>query len=412
MPPPLLLLIGSGPEPMRRSMLHSAATDTPLVLIDDAEPTWQIPYVVDYEVTDLRSLSGVVRAAETLARRWDIGGVLTFDEHHLMAAARLGERIGLPGNSVTSILATRDKATSRYRFAAADVPSAAFTWVHSVAAAASAVERLGDFPVVLKPSAHAGGTGVVRVNTLADLPAGWDVASEGATRQGAEGQGVLLEEYLNGGEVAVETVTEHGDTTAIAVIRKNVAFAPYFEASRHLVTASDPLLAQVAPFAAAAVRALDITHGVSDVEMKLTTTGPRLIEVNACLPGDRISDLVHLATGVDLTRAAAALASGNRPNLERTRDRSATIGMIYPPDDGVVAGLALRRGDNRHLKTLRWLCDTGDYVTLSPSPQTPNSSRAGFAIVTGDTPDQARTHLDDVLDRAVVNLGSAQSHTA
>ncbi|MFH0246359.1 ATP-grasp domain-containing protein [Streptomyces sp. HK10] len=409
---PMLLVIGSGPELMRRYMLEAAATDTPLLLIDDKEPTWQAPYIVDYEVTDLGDLSSVALAADSLARHWTIAGVLTFDEYHLMAAARLAELLGVPGNAPAAVGATRDKATSRQRFFSSDVPSAAFTWVHSLDAAASAAERLGGFPVVLKPTAHAGSIGVVRVDSIADLSAGWSIASAGAAHQGPEGQGVLLEEFLDGPEISVETVTEYGVTTAIAVTRKSVGFAPYFMETSHVVSADDPLLGEVAPIAAAALRAVGITHGVSHVEMKLTSDGPRLIEVNARLGGDRIGELVRYATGVDLARAAAALACGRSPNLEATRARSAAIGMIYPPADGIVTHRMLRPGDDKHLEQLHWLCNIGDRVTLAPSPHTPNNIRAGFAITTGDDAEAARRHLDEILARAVVEVRTPLTQAA
>ncbi|NED87458.1 carboxylase, partial [Streptomyces sp. SID11233] len=64
-----------------------------------------------------------------------------------------------------------------------------------------------------------------------------------------EGSGVLVEEYLAGPEVSVECVTHQGITTALAVTRKEVGFAPYFEETGHTVDAADPLLPEVAPVA-------------------------------------------------------------------------------------------------------------------------------------------------------------------
>lgn len=346
---PMLLVIGSAPELMRRYMLESAAAEHSVLLIDDEAPTWQLPYIVDFERTDLNDPARVIAAAEALARHWTIAGVLTFNEYLLVTTARVAEHLQLPGNTPTAVAAARDKATSRQLFAASEVPSAASTWVHSLAAAASASERVGGYPVVLKPAAHAGSIGVVRVDSITDLPALWDIASAGAAHQGPEGQGILLEEFLDGPEVSVETVTENGVTTAVAVTRKAVGFEPFFMEQAHLVIAGDPLLDDVAPVAAAALRAVGITHGVSHVEMKLTASGPRLIEVNARLGGDRIGQLVRHATGVDLAAAAADLAIGRTPDLTPTHTRSAAIGMIYPPADGTVTGLALRPHRHRHL---------------------------------------------------------------
>ncbi|MER6367208.1 ATP-grasp domain-containing protein [Streptomyces mirabilis] len=403
---PKLLVIGSAPELMRRYMLESAAAEHSILLIDDEAPTWQLPYIVDFEKTDLNDPASVIAAAEALVRHWTIAGVLTFNEYLLMTTARVAEHLQLPGNTPTAVASARDKATSRQLFAASDVPSAASTWVHSLAAAASAAERVGGYPVVLKPAAHAGSIGVVRVDSITDLPALWDIASAGAAHQGPEGQGILLEEFLDGPEVSVETVTENGVTTAVAVTHKAVGFEPYFMERAHLVITGDPLLDDITPIAAAALRAVGITHGVSHVEIKLTASGPRLIEVNARLGGDRIGQLVRHAMGVDLAAAAADLAIGRTPDLTPTHTRSAAIGMIYPPADGTVTELALypHPSDTHHLHELQWLCDIGDHVTLTPSSTEPNNIRAGFAIVTGDTACDVRRHLESVLGRAQVKV--------
>ncbi|MCX4515727.1 ATP-grasp domain-containing protein [Streptomyces sp. NBC_01619] len=408
---PMLLVIGSEPELMRRYMLESAAADNPLVLIDDQAPTWQRPYITDYETADLKDPAAVIAAGESLARRWTIAGVLTFNEYHVFATARLAARLHLPGNTPRTAAAARDKTASRQRFAASHVPSAAFARVHSLDAAAAAAERLGGYPVVLKPTGHAGSIGVVRVDNAADLPSSWAIASAGAALRGSEDQSVLVEEFLDGPEISVETVTQNGVTTAVAVTHKSVGFAPYFMEKSHLVIGGDLLLPQVAPIAEAALRAIGVSHGVSHVEMKLTDSGPRLIEVNARLGGDRIGELVRYATGVDLAKAAAALACGRTPSLKPASARSAAIGMIYPPTDGSITARGLRAGDDEHLHDLQWLCEVGDQVTLTPSSQTPNNIRAGFAIVTGNTGAEACRHLDDALERAVVEVRPAMVST-
>ncbi|MEU9267173.1 ATP-grasp domain-containing protein [Streptomyces sp. NPDC048251] len=409
---PMLIVIGSGPRPMRGYLLERTAADYPLLLINDVPLTWQKPYVIDHEVADLSDPVAVNAAAASLAMHWPIAGVVTWDEYHLMAVARLAECLGgRPGNTSAAVAAARDKATSRQRFAAAGVPSAASTWVHSLDAAASAAERVG-YPVVLKPAAHAGSIGVIRVDTIADLPTAWSIASAGAAHQGPEGQGVLVEEYLDGPEISVETVTHKGVTSAVAVTRKSLGFAPYFMETGHSVTAGDPLLYDVTPIATAALDAVGITHGVSHVELRLTTAGWKVIEVNARLGGDLIGELVRLATGISLPLASAALACGAVPNLRPTQQRSATIGMIYPPADGIITHRELRPGSDQHLERFQWLCDVGDLATLTPSSTTPNNIRSGFAVVSGDSAHEAHQHLADVLARADVKVTAGVPHAA
>ncbi|MFD3424241.1 ATP-grasp domain-containing protein [Streptomyces decoyicus] len=409
--PTMLLVVGSGPPLMRQYQFERAAADFPLLLINDKPLTWQHPYVVDHEVADLADPAALDAAADALAERWNLAGVVTWDEYYLLATARLADRFGLPGNSPDAALAARDKARSRQRFAAAGVPSAASTWIHSLEAAASAAERIG-YPVVLKPASHAGSVGVTRVDTIADLLRGWDIAAT-AAHEGPEDRGVLIEEYLDGPEVSVETVTYRGVTTPVALTRKSVGFAPYFLETAHSVTADDPLLETVAPLAARALEAVGITDGVSHVEMRFTADGPRVIEVNARLGGDLIGDLVRRATGVDLPRAAAAIACGKTPDLRATEHRSAAIGMLYPPADGIVTTRHLLPGlRGTHDEQFHWLCELGDHVSRTPSLQMPNSTRAGFAVVTDATIGQAQAHLADVLSRAVIEVHPTTRHAA
>jgi biotin carboxylase len=290
--------------------------------------------------------------------------------------------------------AGRNKATSRHLFAEHHVPSAKSTRVDTLDQATAAAQRTG-FPVVLKPASHAASIGVIRADTPEELPAAWAFASAGAGEQGPEGHGVLVEEYLVGPEISVECVTAGGRTTAVAVTRKEVGFAPYFEETGHTVTADDPLLPHVAPTAAKAVRALGITDGVQHVEMRLTASGPRLIEVNSRIGGDLIGTLVRLATGLDLPRIAADIACGNDPSLTPSAHRTAAIKILYPPADGTLTArhLAVDPGQQRPwLHQVAWLHDVGDRVALPPKGNA--GGRIGFLIVTADSPATARERLD------------------
>ncbi|WP_331726310.1 ATP-grasp domain-containing protein [Streptomyces sp. NBC_00470] len=415
MPRPHLLMIGSGPEIMRGYMLQAAAARHPILLIDTSAPTWQLPYIRDHVVvSDLSRTAAVAAAADALAGRQHIGGIVTYDEFQLLTTAKIAEHLALLANSPAAVRACRDKATSRERLAAADVPSADFTWVESLQEAVRAADRMG-FPVVLKPSSSAGSMGVTRADSVRDLARAWDVAIDGAAHQGFEGHsgGVLVEEYLDGPEISVETLTDQGITTPIAVTRKSLGYAPYFLETGHTVTGADPLLPAVAPTAAAALRALGITHGISHVEMRLTPSGPRIIEVNARLGGDRIGQLVHHATGIDLAGAAADLAMGHHPTLNPTRASTAAIGMLYPTSDGYLTQRSLqpgRPGDG--VEDFQWLCQPGVAVTLTPSSQHPNNTRVGFAVVTGATPEDARHNLSAALERAQIRVHSSAAHAA
>lgn len=390
---PVLIVIGGTNPVFRGYCLEQAAAGYPIALIDTKPPTWQQHLVVDHEVADTHDPAAVVTAGLALAERRTIAGVGTWDEYCLVPTAQLTARLGLPGNSVESMNASRNKAASRRLFAQHNVPSATSTRVDTLEEATTAASRTG-FPVVLKPASHAASIGVIRADRPEDLPAVWQFAAAGAGEQGPEGRGVLVEEYLVGPEISVECVTVGGLTTAVAVTRKEVGFAPYFEETGHTVTAGDPLLPRVAPTAAKAVRALGITDGVQHVEMRLTASGPRIVEVNSRIGGDLIGTLVRLAIGLDLPRIAADIACGNDPVLTPSAHRTAAIKILYPPADGTLTArhLAVDPGQQRPwLHQVTWLHDVGDRVALPPHGNA--NGRIGFLIITADSPATARERL-------------------
>ncbi|MFE3737781.1 acetyl-CoA carboxylase biotin carboxylase subunit family protein [Streptomyces sp. NPDC059134] len=402
---PLLIIVG-GTDPVLRGYCIEQAAAYPIALIDTKPPSWQQHLVVDHEVADTHDPEAVVAAGLALAARHCIAGVVTWDEYTLVPTAELAARLNVPGNSAAAMTACRDKATSRRLFDEHGVPSATSTRVDNLTAAKAAALRTG-FPVVLKPSSHAASIGVVRVDTPEELPGAWEFAAAGAGDQGPEGSGVLVEEYLSGPEISVECVTQHGVTTALAVTRKEVAFPPYFEEVGHTVSAGDPLLPEVAPVAVQAVRALGVTAGVQHVEMRLTASGPRIIEVNSRIGGDMIGQLVHLATGLDLPRIASDIACGQLPDLTPTAHSTAAIKIIYPPATGTLAkrDLSIRPGpEYPWLHQVTWLRDIGERVVLPPAGNLNTSSRVGFLIVTADSSEEAQDSLSCLTDALTLSV--------
>ncbi|MER7701585.1 ATP-grasp domain-containing protein [Kitasatospora sp. NPDC097605] len=322
-----------------------------------------------------------------------MSGVLTWDEYAQHSAARLAAAFGTFGNSEATAATCRNKAASRAAFAAAGVPSAASIRVDTLDQALAAAESIG-YPVVVKPAAGAGSIGVRRADGSSDLAD----AYARATAHADDGFGVLVEEHLDGPEVSVECVTALGVTMPVAVTRKSLGPAPYFEETGHSVEARDPLLALVGPVAVQALDAVGFANGVSHVEMRLVDGGstPRLIEVNGRLGGDLIPHLVREATGIDLPLAAADIALGLQPDLTATRRRAAAIHMAYAPATGgltrATANPALH--EQPWLERLVWEKQSGDHVALPPAGDL-GTARVAHLVATAATAEICLQHLAD-----------------
>nr|WP_186337978.1 MULTISPECIES: ATP-grasp domain-containing protein [Streptomyces] len=399
---PFVLVVSAGDETYRGYCLEQVAAAYDVVLLTGTEPSWEKPFIVDHTVVDLSDPAALLAGGRALAERHDLAGVVTWDEWYLVPTARLARALGLPSPSVEVMRACRNKATARTLFARHGVPSAASMRARTLLEAGLATMTLG-LPAVIKPAAFAGSIGVIRVDEPEELPAAFAFASAGASRS-REDTGVLVEEYLDGPEVSVECVTHCGVTTAVAVTRKHLGPAPYFDETGHTVDAADPLLPQVAPVAAAAVKALGITDGVQHVELRLVDGRPRLIEVNARIGGDMIGHLVRLATGIDLPRAAADIACGRAPNLTPTCSAAAGIRMLYPDASGPLTARHVNQPFAAHtpwLRQVQWIREIGDQLVLPPGGDL-FTARAGFYIVTGRTTDEVTERLDTAADEITV----------
>ena len=66
-----------------------------------------------------------------------------------------------------------------------------------------------------------------------------------------------------------------------------------------------------------AVKAIGIKSGPAHTEMKITTDGPKVIEIGARLGGDNITThLTPLSTGVDMVKCSIQIALGEKPSLD------------------------------------------------------------------------------------------------
>ena len=395
--PDAVLLIGSGDRLYREYVLAAMAREHRLVLLGPARATWQRPFVVDDAEVCLDDADAVLAVARACGERHALRGVLTYDETRVELAADLAQRLGIAHLDAGAAARCRDKLATRQALASAGVPSARAEHVHTLARARAAADAIG-YPVVVKPRALAGSIGVTRVDRAADLPAAFALASGSRLPGVAARDGVLVEEYLQGPEISVDCVVLDGRVQVANVARKRLGFAPFFEEIGHVVTsAGDAALAldDIRAVVTGAHAALGIDRAITHSELRLTPTGPRVVEVNARLGGDLIPYLGWLATGVDLASAAADVALGRTPDLRPTIDRTAAIRFFYPTSDATVRAVALDPAWERPawLDRFCWEVAPGDVLRLPPDGFI---SRLGFAIVTGAGERECEARLDEV----------------
>jgi biotin carboxylase len=292
------------------------------------------PYVetdrIDNIAVDTGDLDTVGAVCAGLGGR--IAGVTSSSEYFIAKAAVLARSAGLPYPVPEAVTAAQDKAVLRSRLRQAGLPSPPSGLAATPDEAVDIARRIG-FPVVVKPVVGSGSVGVRRcadavevksatADVLDAVPTAVHVPSSDA---------VLVEGYLNGPEYSVETFDEQ----VVGVTAKHLGQEPHFVETGHDFPAALPDSA-VADAAVAALRAVGLGWGAAHVEVRLTSSGPCVVEINPRLAGGMIPRVVQEATGVDLIACVVAKAVGRKPPLSADRARHAAIRFLLADRSGAL----------------------------------------------------------------------------
>lgn len=394
---PVLVVLSAGQSEYRREILARIADGYLLLLVSPEPVTWEAPYILDHEVVEAADTQGFIASALRFSERYPVAGVFTYDEWCIGTAARIGETLGLPHCAPAAAELCRDKWAARRALAAAGVPSAASQLVRTAPEALLAARRIG-FPVVVKPRGMSASFGVSLVSGPDEVsPAFGRAASVGLEHAWRHVSGVLVEEYLDGPEISVDSVVRGGIVEPCVFAQKLLGAAPHFEEIGHIVAAPElvaPGAGRIRNVVRAAHAALGLDDTVTHTELRLTAAGPRIVEVNGRAGGDLIPELGRLATGVDVCVAGADVAAGRAPDLAPTRRAVAGIRFFYADSPGVVQDLRFdgELASAPWLHRLTWLAGPG--ATVRPEAGRRYFARVGFAVVIAKTVPECRERLE------------------
>ncbi|MFF3015427.1 ATP-grasp domain-containing protein [Streptomyces sp. NPDC057939] len=236
-------------------------------------------------------------------------------------------------------------------------------------------------PAIVKSADAAGSQGVTVLARLQDADTAWRPAYEAPGKYArSAGRTVLLQQYIPGREYSVESFTQHGRTTHLAITTKTTTRGTHrVELAHTLPTQLPPPLKQaIHQETTKAVRAVGIRNGASHTEIIITPTGrPYVIEIAARIGAGHIGDLLHHALGVNPWTALLDIALGRPAHLTPSRHHHATVRFLTSPTAGrltAVTGLP-RPGPDTPLVRIR--ARPGDLV----GPAHTNAGRLGSLIV-------------------------------
>ena len=294
--------------------------DTPVAALPGTlkqhlEDYLQVPRILDDD--------DVVERVHSWLRGREVDRVLANWEVMVLTAARLRERLGVPGMSVDTVRGFRDKQVMKERVAAAGLRVPRSVRVRTIADVHTAADQIG-FPLILKPIAGAGSADTYRIESPAELDATLPKlrhVAEASCEEFVEGDEYTFDTVCIAGVPAFQNVAQYLPRPLAA--RTNEWISPIIITVRDL---TQPKLAGGLALGRGVLAALNMGDGFTHMEWFRKADGEVVFGEIGCRPGGaHLVDQMNYTCDIDLFREWARAVCFGTFAAPTTRKYNAAI---------------------------------------------------------------------------------------
>jgi len=314
-----ILILGAGE--MQLPIIFSAKELGCYIIVADHNPlALGLKHADKKLLISTNNIHGLIQAAVENK----IDGVLTTSDSPVKSVASICEKLKLSGPTINSASICTNKYLMRKHLAENQFLIPKFEIIY----AKESLKKIGFYPCVIKPVDSSGSRGVQKVNDYNELVNAYNLASQYSSTNS-----VIVEEFIDGNEYSIETLTQNNQTTVVAITEKTVIGdnGIFFVENRHIIPAelSSTISSAIKETVINLITTLNLVNSPSHTELKITPKGIYIIEVGARLGGDFItSSLVPLATGVNMLQNAINIALNIKINVDNTMNKYSGIQFI------------------------------------------------------------------------------------
>lgn len=269
-----------------------------------------------------------IESVMSAAKKHNIDAIMTLaSDMPIMTVAKVSKKLGLVGVDLDTAIKATNKSKMRESLKSFGVPVPLFYKVDSLDKCIKAVNKIKDkgYKCILKPADNSGSRGIV---LLPDFNEKTINIAYNYSKNNSRNKIVMVEEFMEGPEVSVETISVDGKCNIIQITDKITTGAPYFVEMGHSQPSQlpDSIKDKIKEITIAANKAIGIISGPSHTEIKITQNGPKIVEIGARLGGDNITThLTPLSTGVDMVESCIKIALGEKPDIRIKYDKASVI---------------------------------------------------------------------------------------
>ena len=320
--------------------LHAAGANVigigerPLDYLDSEVKSWLAEYVQVRSVVHEPSLLKAVKLIQSQV--W-VDRLEATIEAHIMPVAAVREATGIPGTSTRTAYLCRDKPGMKEALRKAGISCAQSTRAETPQDARDFAAAVG-YPLIVKPPAGAGASGTYKVRDEHGLER--VIAESGL----ADGHAVAIEEFIEGHEGYIDTLTINGEVRHEFITHY---YPNVLEAMRErwispqMVTTNRidaPGYAEVRQMTRDVIRILDIGTSATHMEWFFGAKGLKFSEIGCRPPGVGQWDVYNAANEFDLYfEWAHAIVNGDTHSRPSRRYAAGMI-ALRPDRDGRISG--------------------------------------------------------------------------
>ena len=355
---------------------------------------------IDFDDVDT-SLANILREAQ----KAPFTGILGSDDSTVELAASAAEQLGLPHNPPQAARLSRRKDLARAQLAVAGCPVPVHYLIDLDRSLQKQMAGL-PWPCVIKPLHLSASRGVIR----ADKPAEFIAACEriksiiSDSDDDFERTHLLVEDYIDGVEVAYEGYLHNGELTTLALFDKpDPLQGPYFEETIYVTPSQldETTQAGIRRRVAQACAAYGLSTGPVHAELRINKQDAWLLEVASRTIGGDCARTLDQGTDFNLEELTISLATGKPVNTQPPEEASGVM-MIPIKHAGIlrrVEGVSAARKVAHIEKVDIIIRDGNELIPLPEGNQYPGYifARGNSSSEVIDALREAHAHLNFVV---------------
>ena len=317
------------------------------------------------------------------------------------ALGKVCDRLGLTGLTEHAAILCGDKLRMKRAFQEYGVSTARFCEISSEADLKEALQTL-NLPVVIKATDLQGSNGIYICRTEEEAAAGFREAMKKTRRSQC-----IVEEFIEGYEFGAQAfvyqnevlfVMPHGDETFMSHTAVPVGhYVPFGK--------NEVLIRQTEETVRKAASALGLDNCAVNIDLILKGDTVYVIELTGRVGANCLPELVQINFGIEYYKMIAAMALGGDPlkfwNARRDHTKAGLARMILETEKGgILREIAYKEEIGGDVLEVTFFKHPGDEIRVFES----SNDCIGQVIVEGDTMDDCRSTMEDVLSKVVMVL--------